>query len=196
VNLDRVEWAIARGAGLSAFLLLTLSVAVGMALSVRVASARWPRVLTNELHRYLTALALWTTALHLSMLLVDPRSGVGIVDVLVPVASGHESVAVALGILSLDVLLAVWLSTLLRGRLGYRRWRRLHGLAFVAYGGALLHGLLSGTDTGRPWSTLLYAISGVLVAVLAVLRLARTRAPGAGRPELLPGSGRSATLRS
>jgi DMSO/TMAO reductase YedYZ heme-binding membrane subunit len=196
VNLDRVEWAIARGAGLSAFVLLTLSVAIGMALSLRVASPRWPRVLTNELHRYVTALALWTTALHLSMLLVDPRSGMGIGDLLVPFASGYRPVAVALGILALDVLLAVWLSTLLRGRLGYRRWRRLHGLAFVAYGGALLHGVLSGTDTGRPWSTLLYVVSGLLVAVLAVLRLARARASGPGRPELAPRPGRSATLRT
>jgi methionine sulfoxide reductase heme-binding subunit len=167
------DWVLARASGLGAFALLTLAVALGLALGLRLASPAWPRFLTNELHRFVTVLALWMTALHLVTLLVDSQSGISLTAVLVPFAADRDAVATGLGVLALDLVIAVWLSTLVRARIGYRTWRRLHRLALVAWGIALAHGLLSGTDTGRAWTTVVYLTSAALVGSLLVAWLGR-----------------------
>ena len=171
MNFDRLDWMLARGSGFTAFLLLSAATVAGLALSMRWATVRWPAVVTNHVHRHLTTLALWATGLHVLMLLVDAKSGIDLPATLVPFASGYRPVATALGVVGVYTLLAVLISTQLRSRIGHRRWRQIHGLAFVTYAAALLHGLLAGTDTGSPWSTFLYLTSGTLVAGLIALRI-------------------------
>jgi len=175
MSLDRFEWALARGAGITSLILLTLAVALGIALSLKLTSPAWPRLLTSETHRFLTTLALWTMGLHLLMLVLDPVAGLSVTDVLVPFAAGYRPWATALGILGLYLVLAVWATTRLRDRIGYRRWRRLHMLAFGAYGAAMAHGILAGTDSGELWTTGLYVASGVLVGGLLAARVAAAR---------------------
>ena len=58
-----------------------------------------------------------------------------------------------LGIVALYLLLAVWVTTLLRKRIGHRLWRRVHGLAFAVYAAATVHGLGAGSDTRTFWGT-------------------------------------------
>jgi len=60
----------------------------------------------------------------------------------VPFASAWQPIPTALGIVALQLAAALWISTLLRSRIGYRRWRRLHHLTFGVFGAAMLHGLL------------------------------------------------------
>jgi methionine sulfoxide reductase heme-binding subunit len=65
-----------------------------------------------------------------------------------PLAGPYRPVAVACGIVALYLLLAVWASSKLQRRIGYRLWRRLHVLAFAVYGLSVLHGALAGSDAG------------------------------------------------
>lgn len=185
MNVQAVEWYLARGSGFAAFVLLTASMAAGLALSLRLTSPRWPAVVTNDTHRWLTTLALWLTGIHLLMLLIDPESGFGVADLLVPFAAEYRPVATSLGILGMYAVVAVAVSTRLRARIGYRRWRQIHGLAFVAYVAALFHGLFGGTDTGEGWATLVYLGSAALVGGLTLLRVLRprpVRPAGGGAP--------------
>lgn len=177
MSVNRFEWLLSRGSGFAAFALLTAAVVFGLALSLRWTTRRWPSVVTNDVHRSLTNLALWMTGLHLVTLLVDPESGFGLTEALVPFAAAYRPVATSLGIIGLFAVLAVAVSTTLRGRIGYRRWRRLHGLAFVAYAAALFHGVFGGTDTGAPWSTFVYLTSATLVGGLVILRAVPSRTP-------------------
>ena len=125
MNLNDLEWALARGSGMAALVLLTVVVGLGLALSLRMSSDAWPRVLTTAGHRQLTNLALLMTGLHLAMLLVDADAAMSVADLAIPFASGYRPVATALGVLGLYVLLVIWVSTLMRARLGQRRWRGL-----------------------------------------------------------------------
>lgn len=196
MNVQQVEWLIARGAGFTAFLLLTAAVTAGLVLSLRLKSPRWPAVITKDLHQHLTTLSLWMLGLHVTMLVVDAKSGVSTVAAFLPLRSGYRPWATSLGIVAMYTVLAVIVSTKLKSRIGHRRWRKLHYLAFLAYGTALFHGLLTGTDTGATWATLIYIASAVVVGGLTIVRAlgagnrvkapSRTSKPGAPRPAARP----------
>jgi sulfoxide reductase heme-binding subunit YedZ len=182
VSATDLEWVLARGSGMAALVLLTLVVCLGLALSLRMASDAWPRVLTTEGHRQLTNLALAMTGLHLAMLLADADAAMSVADLVIPFASGYRPVATGLGVLALYVLLVTWVSTLLRARLGQRRWRALHRVAIAAWALAMLHGVFGGSDTGTPWAVFTYVLAGLVTGMLFAARVAAARRPPAPAP--------------
>jgi hypothetical protein len=171
-----VTWEVARAGGFTAFALLTASVAVGLLLSLRLASVRYPRLLTNELHGFLTLTSLVFVGIHVLAVWADPFTRFGLREILVPLASHYRPVWMALGIVALYLAVAIWISTRLRSRIGYARWRRLHYLTFVVYGTSLVHGIATGSDTRTAWAAAIYAGSALLVGGLLAARLLRTRA--------------------
>ena len=168
---NAVTWDTARAGGLIGYVLLTASVSLGLVLRNRWQSSRWPRLVTNELHGYVSLLALVFIAVHVIAVAVDPFTHFGLAAVLVPFASHYRPIWMSLGIVALYLLLAVWVSTHLRHRIGHRLWRKIHVLAFAVYGAATLHGLGTGTDTRTTWAVALYATSVGLVGTLLAIRL-------------------------
>jgi hypothetical protein len=168
---NAVTWDTARAGGLISYVLLTASVSLGLVLRNRWQSSRWPRLVTNELHGYVSLLALVFIAVHVLAVAVDPFTHFGIAAVLVPFASHYRPIWMSLGIVALYLLLAVWVSTRLRQRIGHRLWRQIHVLTFAVYGAATLHGLGTGSDTRTGWAVALYATSLGLVGTLAAIRL-------------------------
>src|SRR5437899_246272 len=67
---ETVTWDVARAGGFTAFGLLTLSIAIGLALTLHWQSPRWPRIINSELHNFLTLLALIFTGIHVLTLLL------------------------------------------------------------------------------------------------------------------------------
>jgi len=171
-----LSWEVARVGGLLAYVLASASVGIGILLSLKVRSSRWPRFLTTELHRFITVLALIFMAIHGVAVWIDPFTGFAPAEVLVPLASHYRPLWLAFGIVSGYLLLAVWASEYVRRWVGYAWWRRLHYLAFAVFALATVHGIGSGSDTREPWGLTLYAVcsSGVLALtawrVLAALR--------------------------
>ena len=168
---NAVTWDTARAGGLISYLLLTASVSLGLILRNRWQSSRWPRLVTNELHGYVSLLALVFIVVHVLAVTVDPFTHFGLAAVLVPFASHYRPIWMGLGIVALYLLLAVWVSTRLRHRIGHRLWRQIHVLAFAVYGAATLHGLGTGSDTRTTWAVALYATSVGLVGTLLAIRL-------------------------
>ena len=166
-----VTWDVARAGGLTAYVLLTLSVILGLLLSVRWQSTRWPRLITNDLHRYLTLLSLVFVAVHGLASLLDPFMQFSLSEILVPLMSHYRPVWMALGIVAGYLGVALWLSTELRPWIGYTTWRRLHGLTFAVYALATVHGLATGSDSRTPWALALYAGSVMVVGTLLGYRL-------------------------
>jgi hypothetical protein len=169
-----LSWEIARAGGLLAYLLATGSVVIGILLSLKLRSARWPRFLTTELHRFVTVLALVFTAVHGLAVWVDPFTGFSPGEVLIPFASHYRPLWLALGIVAGYLLVAVWASEYVRKWIGYAWWRRFHYLAFGVFALATLHGLGSGSDTREPWALGLYAVCTGSVLALAAWRLVDT----------------------
>lgn len=164
-------WYTARGAGLAALIVLTLSTSLGALASVKIRSAA-SRVVTQYAHRAAAGLGLGLIALHVGTILADRKAGVGAYAAFVPFASAYRPNAVALGSIAAYTLLLVVVLGLARGRLaasarGARAWRYAHALAYGAWGLAMLHGLYAGTDAGLRWVRTLWVLC--LVAVLASL---------------------------
>jgi sulfoxide reductase heme-binding subunit YedZ len=176
-------WYATRATGVVALVLLTATVVLGVAGTARFATPRWPRVITAQLHRNLSLLAVVFVAAHVVTTVLDPYAPIGWISAVVPFASSYRTFWLGLGTVAFDMLLAVVVTSLLRARLGYRSWRAVHWLGYACWPVALWHGLGTGTDSKLSWLLALDAACVVAVAVAAGWRLSLGRGPG--RPGLV-----------
>ncbi len=171
-----VTWDVARAGGFTAYVLLTLAVVAGLALSTKLQSpSRWPRLLNNELHNFLTLLSTIFVGVHVLAVWVDPFTHFGWNEVFIPFVSQYRAVWMALGIVALYLGIAIGISTWLRPLIGYIWWRRLHVLTIGIYALATLHGIGTGSDTQTWWGLGIYLVSIVLVGSLLWQRLVTPR---------------------
>lgn len=182
-------WYIARGAGLSALVLLTLSTSLGALVSRHGPSGpnRNPgrRYLVQYLHRAFAGLGLAALMLHIGAILADSYAKVGWLGALLPFTSRYRATAVALGTLAAYTFVGVGVLGLARGRIatsprGARVWRGLHGLAYVGWGLAMLHGFTAGTDSSVGWAQHLYQLCLIAVLGSVATRLLQHRPGRAG----------------
>ncbi|HEV2528732.1 MAG TPA: ferric reductase-like transmembrane domain-containing protein [Thermomicrobiales bacterium] len=172
LSLD-TYWYVGRGSGIVAYLLLTIIVVLGIALSRRWHNPRWPRVVVHEAHRWATITFYVFLVLHVAFLLLDPFFGLTVWDVTVPFLHPYRPLWFGLGIVAAELALAMGASVWLRGRIGYRAWHLLHGLAYPIFIAALLHGVGVGTDSGTWWMTALFAGSAIAVTAATAWRFVR-----------------------
>jgi len=164
-------WYVARSAGLVAWALLAASVLWGLALSTRVLGPRVRPHWMLDLHRWLGGLALTFTGLHVGALLLDTYVHFGVVSVLVPFATSWHPAAVAWGVVSLYLLAAVEVTSLLRSRIPKSVWRKTHFLSFLLFVTSTFHGLTAGTDTGATMLRIGVLLTASLFAGLTAARL-------------------------
>ena len=163
-------WYFARSAGIVAYLLLSGSVIVGLLMSGR-ASLSWPRFAVEELHRFLAIVTGVFIVLHGGSLLLDRVVPISFAQVVVPFTSSYRPLAVGLGVTAAELMAAVGVTNLLRGRLPRRVWRRVHYLTLAVWGLASLHGVLAGSDRGDPWFAGIVAAAAASVALAFTVRL-------------------------
>lgn len=87
-------------------------------------------------------------------------------------ASDSHPVLTGFGTISFYLTLLLILSSDFIKKLGKKTWRLIHFLAFPAFGLALAHGLLLGTDAQQPWVRAMYVTTGSLICLLTALRVA------------------------
>jgi hypothetical protein len=167
---DHTFWYLSRAAALTAYLLLTLSVCLGLLVRTRVMDWLLARWRWFDLHQFTALTALAFALLHVFSLLGDHYIGFSLDQLLIPFASPYRPLQVAAGIISLYLLVVVIASFWLRRFIGYRAWRMLHFATFSIFLLALFHGLFAGTDTGQIWTTALYWSSGMVVGALTIWR--------------------------
>jgi DMSO/TMAO reductase YedYZ heme-binding membrane subunit len=169
-------WYATRATGLVTLLLLTASVLLGVITAGRFASEKWPRFLTVGLHRRISLLTLVFLALHIATTVVDTYTSIPAAAVFVPFASAYKEPWLGLGAVAVDLLIAIMVTSLLRSRLGFRAWRRVHWLAYACWPIALAHGLGTGTDRKTIW-----VFAAALCCIAAVAAAATWRAVTAAR---------------
>jgi sulfoxide reductase heme-binding subunit YedZ len=158
-------WFLSRGAGTVA---LVLSSAV-MVLGILTRGGRplpgFPRFAVAGLHRNLALMTLAVLGVHITTAIIDPYVSIAWFDAIVPFASSYHPLTVGLGALTLDLMMAVVISALLRVRLGQKQFRIIHWAAYAIWPIAVIHGFAMGPDiTGG----VLLGITGVAVASVAL----------------------------
>jgi predicted ferric reductase len=148
-------WYATRATGLTAMVLLTASMVLGVLTSVRYQRPGWPRFLTAGLHRSVSLMALAFTVIHIVTTLADGFVPIHIQDVFIPFLSPYRTLWLSLGTISLDLMLALLITSLLRTRMTLLSWRIVHLTAYACWPAAVLHGLGTGSDTQVRWVLLL-----------------------------------------
>jgi methionine sulfoxide reductase heme-binding subunit len=177
-------WYLMRASGLVALVLLTLTMVAGVVNVRRFATTRWPRAVMALLHRNVALLAVVFLAVHVVTAAVDTYVAVGWLAAVLPFTSQWDRLWVGLGTASVDIMIAVVVTSLLRARLTHRVWRAVHWLAYASWPLALIHGFAAGTDSGTGWARAVYV--GAVAAVLAAAgwrlrRLTPTLVPARSR---------------
>lgn len=168
MNEPHIWWYITRASALIAWVLMTLSVLWGILLSTRVMRRIDNPAWLQDLHRYLGGLTLFMVALHMVSLMLDGWLKFSLAETLVPFATDYKPLAVALGIISFYILLAVQGTSLFMNRLPRKFWKGLHYSSYAALLLVALHAGWSGTDVSSWWYRVL-AIVLISVATIAVL---------------------------
>ncbi len=162
-------WLAGRATGITAYLLLTVLVSLGLILSHPTNQSTWK--LSKRLfpwHENLFVFVVAFLVAHVVSIILDPYAGVGIAGSFVPGLSAYRSAPVALGTLGLYAALISgitgrWSSLLPKGV-----WLKLHRFALVAWVFSWLHGLLAGTDSLA--LVPLYVGTGVVVMLASAYR--------------------------
>ncbi len=170
-----VTWYAVRASGMVAFALLTTTVALGLVMSARVRLRQWPRFALEDVHRFASLLTWSFIGIHALALLMDSYLPFSLVDLIVPGVAPYRPLPTALGVIAAELLAALAVANVLRGRISYGLWRRTHYLNFVVWVLALGHGIAAGSDSDTAWSLVLYVLSASLVAGLTAWRVLRTR---------------------
>ena len=176
--MTSVTWYVARSAGIVAYLLMSTSVVLGVLMSAR-ARFTWPRFAVEEVHRFLAILTGVFLTLHGLALLADRVVPISVRQLVIPFQTSYRPFGVGLGITSALLLLAVSLSNLVRKRLPFRVWRRIHYATLAVWLTATAHGLLAGTDRQDFWFIALLAVSVCTVGLAFLGRFASTVSLGA-----------------
>lgn len=181
MTAQHVLWYVTRSTGIIALVLLTGTVVLGVLGTARVATERWPRIVTAGLHRNLALTATALVAVHVVTTILDPFVSIGPVAAFVPFTSSYRPIWLSLGAVSFDLLLAVLITSLLRDRLSHRAWRVVHLLVYACWPVALWHALGTGTDTRLHWVLAIDIACALALAVAVWWRLSLTSSPAIRR---------------
>lgn len=165
-------WFATRATGLTAFVLLTCTVLLGILTSLRITGPAWPRFVTIALHRNISLLTIAFTGLHVLTTVADPYVSISVASVVVPFASAYRRIWLGFGAVAFDLLSAVLITSLLRARIGPRVWRLVHWAGYLCWPVVLVHGMGTGTDGGARWVLAISVASALAVAVAGAWRLA------------------------
>lgn len=168
---NQLWWYIARSGGIVAWALLAASVMWGLALSTKVMRGRPRPNWILDLHRFLGGFALVFIGVHVLSLVLDSYVHFGVAEILVPFASAWHPAAVAWGVISLYLLLAVELTSLARKRISKRLWRSTHYMSFPLFLFSTVHALSAGTDRAVVLLRVAVVVATAIVALMVFVRL-------------------------
>jgi len=174
--LDYPFWLASRSAGVVAYLALSASVVLGLAMAARLAPGT-RRAGLRVVHERVALVALGAVGAHGLLLLPDPWLHPGLSELAIPFTTGYRPLWTGLGICAAYGAAALSLTYYARRRLGARRWRNAHRFIPVAWALAAAHVLGAGTDAVSLWLQAVLALTIAAVAVLLAQRWLGGRPP-------------------
>jgi predicted ferric reductase len=173
INSSTALWYASRATGVVALLLMTAVVLLGLMVTRQGRLPGLPRFAVTGLHRNLSLIAVVFVGLHVLTAVADSYVNIPLTAVVVPLASPYERLWIGLGAVSLDITIAVIVTSLLRRHLSRGLWRAVHLLAYLSWPVAWLHSITSDTrDMLHGWQFPMTVACGLLVVAAVGWRLA------------------------
>ena len=176
-------WYASRATGVVTLVLLTAVVVLGMLVNRQGRLPGLPRFAVTGLHRSISLLSVVFLVIHVLTAIADPYVTIGWAASVIPFASPYKPFWLGLGAVSLDLIAALILTSLARGRISRRVWRGIHWLAYAAWPLAVVHSIGSSADarSGLVLGVLLGCVLTVAAALAWRLSHAAREVPRAGR---------------
>ena len=165
-------WYASRATGIVALLLLTAVLVLGILVNRQGRLPGLPRFAAGSLHRNISLLAVAFIAVHVLTAVLDTYVSIPVRAAVIPFASSYERFWLGLGAISFDLMLAVIITSLLRGRLNRTLWRAVHLLAYASWPVALAHSVGSSRDLRHGWILDLGIACALVVLSAVIWRLA------------------------
>jgi len=205
MNVTTAFWYASRATGIVALLLLTAVLVLGILANRQGRLPGLPRFAVTSLHRNLSLLSVAFIVVHVITAVLDTFVSIPLAAGVIPFASGYERLWLALGAISFDLMLAMIITSLLRGRINRVLWRAIHLLAYLSWPIAFAHSIGASKDLQQGWLLGLSVACAVGVGAAVVWRLASAarQVPRAARvatvfseaehaPQHVPGTARPA----
>ena len=164
-------WYVTRAAGLTAYLLLWLSTAWGLAVSNKIFDPVLHRAFTYDFHQFLSLLAIGFVILHIVVLLADQYLPFSVAQILVPFAAPYRPVWVGIGTIGLYLTLLVSVTFYIRRWIGQKTFRMIHLISYLAFAAAAVHGLFAGTDSPLASVQAMYIVTSFIIMFLTAYRI-------------------------
>ena len=172
INSSTVMWYASRATGVVALLLLTAVMLLGLLVTRQGRLPGLPRFAVSGLHRNLSLVAAVFVAIHVLTAVLDGYVDIPITAAVVPLASPYERFWLGLGAVSLDLMLAAIVTSLLRRHLSRRTWRAVHLLAYLSWPVAWAHSIFSSGDLRNGGLFILAICCAIAVVAGVIWRLA------------------------
>lgn len=182
---SQAYWFLARTGGIIAYLLLWFATLLGLLATSKMLKGRVDASLIVGMHEFIPILATVFAGFHALVLLGDTYIGFSLTDLILPFRTAYLPLWTGMGIIAFYLAVALIASFYLRSKIGRKAWRTFHYTAFLAFGLALVHGLMAGSDSSLPTMRWMYIATGaaVLFAVFyRVLSVQPKRAHAIGKP--------------
>jgi predicted ferric reductase len=168
----KAYWYLSRGTAIVAFALVWASMAMGLLITNKMARA-WPGgPAAFELHEYFSLLGLGFGLFHGLILMGDQYIRYNLAQVLLPFASyGYKTIWVGLGQVSFYLIGILVASFYVRKTIAPKTWRLIHFASFLTFLLALVHGVVSGTDSATVWMQSIYWCSAGSLMFLTIYRV-------------------------
>jgi sulfoxide reductase heme-binding subunit YedZ len=139
-------WYASRATGVVSLVLLSAVMILGMLVNRQGRLPGLPRFGATSLHRSVSLLAVVFVAVHVVTAIADPFVSISAAAAVIPFVAAYKPLWLGLGAVSLDLMIALILTSLARARIGRRTWRGMHWLAYAAWPVAFAHSIGSSTD--------------------------------------------------
>ena len=146
INSSTALWYTSRATGVVALLLLTAVMLLGLLVTRQGRLPGLPRFAVSGLHRNLSLLAVAFVVVHVVAAVADGYVKIPLTAAVIPLASSYERFWLTLGAVSLDLMLAAAVTSLLRRHLSRRAWRAVHLTAYLSWPVAWFHSVFAGGD--------------------------------------------------
>ena len=172
MNGSTAFWYASRATGIVALLLLTAVLVLGILVNRQGRLPGLPRFAVTSLHRNLSLLSVAFIAVHVLTAVLDTYVSIPVTAGVIPFASGYERFWLGLGAISFDLMLAMIVTSLLRGRMNRLLWRAIHLLAYLSWPVAFAHSIGSSRDLQHGWLLYLAVACAAIVVTATGWRLA------------------------